>query len=454
MSVRAIGCSALVTLVIVTATISAYPQGAPKQQTIPSRAPLLLHLTRSECPVRLGGVFLWGLGNQADPLFNSAKNAEQLSSGNRDWIAANCDVTALPSVCLTAKVYPWIVAKYPAFTGLLYLYASCLYSTQHFGSAGVWDASMTPDVLHNSAGEEVPFPGKNGHWMDFGSGSWARYWKKAAEEQCAKYDAQGVVAAELPVNNTFVTPPQQYARFDERADATARWLETAHDPAHTLLIPAALDFERPADSATLPPTIIEPQLQGTLWDAYFPLIDGAWLEGFARPYWSGEPIGSHQWEIQMEAMDRYGEAGQVFVAMAAYSNTTQLEDDLASYLLVVHHQGRAVFQPMPLSIKGHPDAGYSLAVLRQQVLEYPGYFNVPLGRPIQVRHMVPDGRLNVWVRKFQHGVVYFNSDDRGTLSVNLGSAMRRMNGSLARRVTLPPMGGVVLLYSQNSITHD
>ncbi len=416
--------------------------------------PILLHLERDQCPVRLGGVFLWGLGDHSNALYDSATNSEKLSKSNRQWIAENCDVTAIPSVCLSTADYPWIVTKYPAFTGLIYLYASCLYSKPRFGSAGTYTPSMAKFTLRTSDGREVPYPDANGHWMDFGSRRWATYWKQEAASQCAKFGAQGTVVAELPVNNTFVQIPKQYAKFNERADATTRWLEAAHDPMRTLLVPAALDFERPADTAPLPPAIMEPHLQGTLWDEYYPLIDGAWLEGFVRPYWNDEPLNSRQWEIQLEAMDRYAEAGQVFIAMAAYKNANELESDLASYLLVVHHQGRAVFQPMPLTIKGHPDAGYSLTIMREQVKLYPGYFNVPLGRPVQTRHMVPDGKLNVWVRKFQHGVVYFNSADSGSLTVNLGAPMRRMNGSLTRRVLLPPMTGAVLLYSSGPLAAE
>ncbi len=420
----------------------------------PHLAPILLHLKRSECPVRLGGVFLWGLGDQHNVLYDSAGNAEKLSDANREWIADNCDLAAIPSVCLSPSTYPWIVKHYPAFTGLLYLYASCLYTTPHYGSAGIFGAGMAAYTLRTLSGAEVPFPGRDGHWMTFGSRHWAQFWKMQAAEQCKQYGAQGTVAAELPVNNTFVQLPQQFKPFNARADATTRWLAAAHDPGRTLLVPAALDFERPADIATLPPQVIEPHLQGTLWDEYYPLVDGAWLEGFVRPYWNDETISSTQWEIQLEALDRYAEAGQVFIAMAAYKNPQELESDLASYLLVVHHQGRAVFQPMPLDLQGHPDAGYSLAVLREQVKEYPGYFNVPLGRPIQVRHMVPDGKLNVWVRKFQHGVVYFNSAQKGSLTVNLGAPMRRMNGTLTSRVELPPMTGAVLLYSSGPLAAD
>ena len=408
-------------------------------------------IVRPACPVRLGGIFTMGLGASDNPFTNTAQKGETISKDNMRWIENNCDVIGLTPAVLKPDDYSIIRQKAPNFTPLLYLYASCLYQSPYPGSVGGWDSNMAACTLRHANGKEVHYPDPGGHWMAFGSKRWAIHWIKAANQLASTYNAAGVIASELPVNNTFVSDvPKADQSFAARVAATTRWLQAAAPLRKTMLIPAALNFDRPVGHPTLPPPVADsqPNLQGTLWDEEYPLMDGGWDEGWICPYWKGKPVDDEQWNEQEEALDRYGRDGEVFIAAAAYHNLHELEYALASYLLVVHHQGRAVFQPMPLIPGVRSDAGYSIQTLRQQVKKYPGYFNVTLGWPYQVRHLVPDGDASVWSRRFGGGTVYVNSTNTHTIKVVLGSPMRRLSGKLTSEVVLPPHSGAVLLTVQ------
>jgi hypothetical protein len=241
---------------------------------------------------------------------------------------------------------------------------------------------------------------------------------------------------------------KKYSTMADRAEATGAWLRAARAPGRYLMIPGALGFDTLAEEDTPePPTFAsEPELRGRLWDECLKQIDGAWVEGWVRPYYANAPVNEAEWERQLEAADRAGRLGQVFIAAAAYHNTAELEYALASYFLVYHTQGRVVFQPMPLIDGQRDDVGYSLTILRREVLSRPRYFNAALGWPKQERHLVPALGGSVWRRTFQFGVVYVNSSETATVTVELGNAMKRLDGAKAKRVVLPPHGGATLVY--------
>ena len=67
-----------------------------------------------------------------------------------------------------------------------------------------------------------------------------------------------------------------------------------------------------------------------------------------RPVPAGSPLGTRTWRPPTATARN----GQVFIAATPYRNDAELEFALASYLLVVHHQGRLVFQPMPMDAQG------------------------------------------------------------------------------------------------------
>lgn len=308
---------------------------------------------------------------------------------------------------------------------------------------------MAESVLRSKAGKEISYPGRGIHWMDLSSKDWADHWKNRVEELVSLTGAQGVVTAELAVDNPALLKQQsQDTSASQRIAVTTSWLTSVRAARRFLMIPSGLAFDLPAGQATLPVPdgAEEPELTGRLWDHYFPLIDGAWVEGWVRPYWTDAPLTETVWERQLEAADRAGKLGQVFIAAAAYQNEAELDYVLASYLLVVHSQGRVVFQPMPLRKGERPDAGYSLKVLRREIAARPGYFNVRLGVPEQDRHLTPTLGGNVWRRAFQFGVVYVNPTDAKTVQVELGSMMKRLNGTSVKHVTLLPHSGVTLLY--------
>jgi hypothetical protein len=215
-----------------------------------------------------------------------------------------------------------------------------------------------------------------------------------------------------------------------------------------LIIPSAIGFDLAAGHETPRPNtpLVAPALTIRLWDDYFNLTDGAWCEGWVQPYWDRLPLSESLWETQMEAADRAGRLGQAFIVGSAYRNERELEFALASFLLVVHNQGRVVFQPMPISAGEPQDAGFNLAVLQREIREKPQYFRIPLGRGLQERHRVPEEE-GVWRRNFQFGDVYVNSDESKTLTIRFGGNMRRLSGKVVRSVVLPPHSGAILLYA-------
>jgi hypothetical protein len=285
--------------------------------------------------------------------------------------------------------------------------------------------------------------------MDFGSAAWAHYWRDRVIGLVGHYGAQGVAVAELPTGNTFVGNDLLKYRTDgDRMEATLRWLKEVRAPNRYLMIPSALGFDlllgRP--TIALPPGSQQPELSGRLWDEFFPYIDGGWSEGWLRPYWASRPLPEKQWEIHLEAADRYARSGQVFIAAYAYSNVRELEFGLASYLLVNHRQGRFIFQPIPQDAPGRPDAGNSLAKARKEIHARRAYFNVALGPALQERVLVPSDRNFVWWRPYALGMVYVNSSERDTVTVRFGGPMRLVNGNRVRRVVLKPQSGAILLY--------
>jgi hypothetical protein len=405
---------------------------------------------RPRATVRLGGVYTLGLSSPDQPLEESAALGKPLSAENAHWIADNCDVVALNAVNITPQTFPAMTAAWPLFTPLLYTYVSTLYEQPaHRGNVGGWNPQMANLTLRDDQDREVPHPDQGGHWMDFGSVDWAAHWRDRVIEQVRQYGALGVVAAELPINNTFVNGKlKKYSTEGDRADATETWLRAARAAGRYQMIPNALGFDTIAPHGAPPSTVTaeEPELRGRLWDDFLPLTDGAWAEGWVRPYWTDAPVNEDEWERQLEAADRAGRLGQIFIAAAAYHNADELEYALASYFLVVHGQGRVVFQPMPLVDGQRNDAGFSLAVLQHEVQTRSRYFNAALGYPLQERHLVPAEGGNVWKRAFEFGIVYVNSNDTLTITIPQAGTLKRLDGTRIRTVALPPHSGVTLVY--------
>jgi len=405
---------------------------------------------RPLCPIRLGGVFLRGLGDGPDLQEDSATTGTILSDANRDWLAANCDVAAFNAVNLQPDTFRKMTSGHPLFTPLLYAYASSLYEQDtHRGSVGGWQPAMTDWTLRDPNGMETPHPDKGGHWMDFGNEAWSAHWRDQIMKAVAQFGAQGVVASELPLGNTYVPDAlQKYKNTADRLAATAQWLRTAHAPGRFLLIPSAIGFDSLAGHSTLPVAApaLEPELSGRVWDELFSLADGAWAEGWVTPYWSGQPLPDAQWELHIEAADRAARMDQVFIACAAYHNDDELEYVLASFLMTYHAQGRLCLQPMPLRPGQPADAGYSLAAFRREVTAKANFFNPTLGMPMQERHPIRMEGGDVWRRQFQGGDVYVNSEDTRTKILRFSGTMRRLNGKVIRQLTLPPHSGAILQY--------
>ena len=415
-----------------------------------SQAPKIAVRIRPECPIRTGGVFLRGLGDGPDPLEDSASNGTKLSDKNRDWVAANCDAAAFNAVNIAPETFRTMTSAHPVFTPLLYAYASTLFEQpEHNGSVGGWQAAMSDWTLRDDKGIEVPHPDKGGHWMDFGSEAWAAHWREAAAKQVGFYGAQGVVVAELPIGNTYVPNAlQKYKNTADRLAATSQWLHAARSPGQFLLIPSAIGFDDLAGHVTqpLPSGTQEPELSGRVWDELFPLINGAWVEGWVTPYWSGQPLPDAQWEQHIEAADRADRNDQVMIVCAAYHNDDELEYALASFLLGYHAQGRCCFQPMPLRPGQPDDAGLSLAVFRKEIIAKANFFSPALGVPLQERHALRVEGGDVWRRLFQGGDIYVNSEDRRAKTLRFSGPLRRLNGKVIREITLPPHSGVILLH--------
>ncbi len=412
----------------------------------PSNAPLpVTPRILPNNPVRLGGVYTSGLGG-----VKTTGESEKLSTEKRHWIAANCDVIALSPTNIDRDTFASIIKEQKLFTPLLYLYASSLYETEHHGSVGLWRPNMEKWVLRRGDGTEVPYPERGGHWMDFGNTEWADYWTGRLNTLTQEYGAFGVAAAELPLGNTFVgNDLQRYHTAADRAGATATWLKTVRKNYRNLIIPSAIGFDLAAGHPTPDPhtEFTAPALVPRMWNDFYLLTDGAWCEGWVQPYWDRLPLAESLWETQMEAADRAGRVGQVFIVGAAYRNDSELEFALASYLLIVHNQGRVVFQPMPVRPGERADTGFSLATLQHEVQSKPNFFRIPLGRGMQERHQIPVSGGPVWRRSFQFGDVYVNSNENKTVSVNFAGYLRRVNGQFVRSVSLPPHSGAILLYT-------
>jgi len=404
------------------------------------------------CPVRLGGVFTSGLsdgGASGQPAGDEGK----LSLANRKWITENLDAVALSPSDIDPDTFPAINKVQKLFTPLLYLYATSLYETPHRGSIAVWTPEMAKWSLLRRDGSPVPFPEPGGHWIDFANTEWASFWVGRLNELTVKYGAYGAAIAELPLGNTFVgSDLQNYGPPRDRAEATKTWLTVVRSRYRNLLIPSALGFDLAAGHNTPDPQtpFAAPALAPRLWNDFFHLTDGAWCEGWVQPYWDRLPLSESLWETQMQAADRAGRLGNVFIAGAAYRNDRELEFALASYLLIVHNQGRAVFQPMPIRPGERTDSGFSLSVMKREVREKPSFFRLPLGRGMQERHQLPADGGPVWRRSFQFGDVYVNSAENKTVSVQFAGNMRRVTGELIRRIVLPPHSGAILLYGSDS----
>lgn len=432
------------------------PKGNTNQQVILTRL-------RPDNPIRIGGVFTMGLGDKS-PLFEeSAAKGIRLGTENREWLARNTDVVALDAGTVTPEMFPAMVKINPLLTPLLFVYASTLYEGSHRGSVGGWQQTpMKEWILRKPDESEVLHPDTGAHWMDFGSKAWARHFRDQALGLVQKYGAQGVVAAELPIGNTFVDEPlEKYKSPADRAVATFDWLQAAWAERRFFMVPSCLGFDAlsPIRTPAQPAGNERPDLAGRLWDLYAPYIDGAWAEGWLYPYWSNQPLPEKQWEMQLQAADRMGRVGQIFIAAYSYTTDADLEFGLASYLLVSHKQGQFVFQPMPVVPFLRRDAGYSLGVLKQIVAAKSAYFNVLLGPAMQERHQI---RANVpldevgskssasgafvWRRAFYNGMVYVNSNENAAAEIDLGGAMKRCNGEVVRRVRLDPMHAVILTY--------
>ncbi len=447
------------------------PLSAPDQtQKTPLRKepPGVIHATarvRPLCPVRLGGTYTLGLGENETPLTDSTRLGTPLSADNQKWLTSNCDVVALDAVNIKASTFSEIRALNRLFTPLLYLSATTIFEQPgHRRSISGWEPGMTAWELpvaskspaSNAAGA-IRNGGETGaHVMNLRSAEWAAHWRKQAGDLVGHYGAQGVLAVQLPTGTRSsatagVQRTDGYTADSERIDATADWLRAVHDPSRFMLIPSGMGFEALTGKSTLPSeNQAEPELMGRGWDEFNTAIDGAWCEGWVRPYWTGAALSEQEWEVQLEAADRAVRVGQVFIASAAYHNAEELEYALASYLLVSKSQGRMVFQPLPLGASEPAFAGFSLAVARREVEKYDGFFNAQLGQAGQERHMLPTPSGNVWRRTYQFGEVYVNSDDRTSRVLAFGSPMRRLDGSQAKSITLPPHTGAVLLYMKQA----
>ena len=447
---------------------SAPPAGHSNQTPTGQDTPLpILIKVRRQCPIRLGGVFLHGLGDQPNTpaSLNGAKLSttrligakpveanppdEKLSDANRDWIAANCDTAAFPRTSVTPDTFRVMTRAQPLFTPLLYVYASTLYEADdHRGNVGGWRPEMRAWTLRDAKGDEVAHPDKGAHWMDFGREAWAAHWQKQVAQQVGQYGAQGVVAAELPLGNTFVPNNlQKYKSGADRLKATTQWLRAARSPHQFYLVPSGVGFDSLAGHSTLPTPLgtQEPELAGRVWDEIYPLVGGAWAEGWVLPHWSGTPLPDAQWELHVEAGDRADRADQIMIACAAYHNDAELEYVLASFLMSYHAQGRLCLQPMPLRAGQPSDAGYNLAVFRKEIEAKSSYFNAPLGAAMQERHTLRVEGGDVWRRHFENGDVYVNSADSRARTLYFSGPMRRLDGTTVRQVVLPPHRGAILL---------
>ncbi|MDE2126338.1 MAG: hypothetical protein KGJ62_07095 [Armatimonadetes bacterium] len=383
-----------------------------------------------------------GLGDQP---FDRLLSATKLT-----WLANNCDVIAIPPQLLPPGAFAPAVRAHPAFTPLLYLHASSnSEDSSAMGMVGDWQPAMKKWQLLGQNGKPVPYLAPKGHWMDYTLPAWEAFWKARAIRLMQQTGAQGVVAADLPIGNTYV--PSHLLHYDGRADlirATADFLRATYDRGYYLLAPSSAGFDLLVGQATLPiaGAASERNLRGRLWDEFYPEMDGCWAEGWVRPYWANAPLPEADWEVEMEAADRAAKSGQVFIADAAYRNTRELVYALASYLLVARRSSRFVFQPMPLAPGQAVDAGLDLSVFQNEIKRNSAWFNAPLGAAIQERHQVIGIGGGVWRRAFEFGAVYVNSSDGRTVTVDLAGGMRLPTGPVVHQVVLPPHSGAILLF--------
>ena len=440
MKMKVLAFIGLLSGVVSTANAQKLPPESPKQQ---AQAALR---GRYLSPIRLGGVFTMGLGDSGDWLEDSAVQGIKLSEANRRWMAENCDVAALPAGSLTPDTFRKTVQEQSLFTPLLFAFGSTLSEKpEAWGNAGGWQPNMTAWTLRDRNGAEVTGPEPGTHWMDFGNADWAAHWRKQMVGQAQTLGAAGMVISELPLGNTAVGDNLlNYRTTTDRADATSQWLQTVKKENQFALVPSALGFDSVAGHATLPvpPAAEQTELNGRLWNEFYPVSDGAWAEGWLAPYWAEGLLSEDARELHLEAAERAAENGQVFIAAGAYRNDVELEFLLASYLMVAHRQGRFVFQPMPLlPFFDRENAGQSFAVFRQQVISRRAYFDVPLGVAMQRRHIVPGFGVRLWRRAYQAGVVYVNSEDNRGMVLPLGGPMKRVTGEVVHQVALPPHSG-------------
>ncbi len=403
---------------------------------------------RDAFPIRLGIVATRGLRDGGPEQEDCARAGIPLGAASENWLASTCDVVVLDAKCITPDTFPRMRAIQKLFTPLLFTYASEVFDdpTAH-GTIGVWKPEMSSWQLTDSSGKPLNDEAAHGHWMDCGNSKWAEYFASSSYVLSSKYHSFGVLAADLPTSDTVGDlKPREYKTFASRVDATSSFLTTVHNPSRFMLVASSIGFETLIGRATLPVEKIrtEPQLQGRSWDEMNSVIDGAWCEGWVRPYWAAAPLNENAWEMQVEAADRAARIDNVFIASLAYTNTEELEYGLASYLLACHSQGRLVLQPMPV-YPGEPvDAGMSLSVMQREFNRYRNYFDSPLGGPVQERHEIPATGGEVWRRRFQNGDVYVNSHDRGALTVQLAGPMLTAAGQSITNFTLGPHSGIIL----------
>jgi hypothetical protein len=406
---------------------------------------------RDPFPIRLGMVATKGLSD--DPL-RAFEPSDSMGADTEKWLALHCDVLAVNAGSIQPETFPRMRKIQELFTPLLFTYASCVYdSPTHFGRVGGWEPGMADWQLKDKSGKPIKHPDADGHWMDPGNGGWIDYYGKHAFALAKKYHADGVIAAELGPANTFADLSKtRYASMPALVDATSQFLQKNHNPREYLLVPSGVGYDSLIGRPTLPVQAgrSEPQLSGRCWDEFEKMLDGAWAEGWIRPYWSTESLPENFWEVQIEAADRSGRlsedklSGDIFIAAFAYRNAEELEYGLACYLLASHMQSRLVFQPMP-QYPGEPsNAGVSARVMRREYERYKNYFDAPLGIALQERHEIVLGGNSVWRRRFQNGDVYVNSHDSGTCSVDLAAPMMTLDGKMVKTFDLKPHSGIIL----------
>ncbi len=403
---------------------------------------------RDAYPIRLGMVALMGIGDSCPPFEPSADTGTKLGPVGERWIAEHCDVAALDARCLIPDVYPRIRKTQKLFTGLVFTYSSSIFEQpDHHGSVGVWRPDMASWELKTGSGQPVKYDGPGGHWMDCGNPSWQKYWGEQALKLATRFHADGVVAADMPPGNTFVgSDLLKYHSFADKVDATSAFLVAVHKPTKFLVVPSSVGFDDLVGRPTLPVEHdrYEPRLNGRCWDEFDKLYDGAWAEGWVQLPWQTSKLKETDWEIQLEAADRAGRFGDIFICSLGYSSPEELEYGLASYLLIVHHQGRAVIQPMPQNPGEPSNAGNSLQVMMREYSKYRSYFDALLGGALHERIYVNLGNGSVWRRSFANGEVYVNSSDDRYVIFDLGGPMISVTGETVREVSLGPHAGIIL----------